>query len=115
MNVEYLPLTFFQVGTKANESSASGHKSTGRKFSLDSKHPEHKGFFAGLMSLMGRKLSAGGSARDVTGGGSEDCAQRCFLKKLVQIQIGETLLVHTPGTISMERTFFVVEQQKSIH
>ena len=65
--------------------TACGHKSTGRKFSLDSKHPEHKGFFAGLMSLMGRKLSAG-SARDVSGGGgSEDCSQRCVLKKLVQI------------------------------
>ena len=64
--------------------TACGHKSTGRKFSLDSKHPEHKGFFAGLMSLMGRKLSAG-SARDVSGGGSEDCSQRCVLKKLVRI------------------------------
>ena len=63
--------------------TACGHKSTGRKFSLDSKHPEHKGFFAGLMSLMGRKLSAG------SGGGSEDCSQRCVLKKLVQI--GEAL------------------------
>ena len=63
--------------------TACGHKSTGRKFSLDSKHPEHKGFFAGLMSLMGRKLSAG-SARDVSGGGSEDFSQRCVLKKLVQ-------------------------------
>ena len=47
-----------------------GHKSGGRKFSLDSdpRHQEHngKGFFAGLMSLMGRKV--GGSAGNASGG-----------------------------------------------
>ena len=51
-----------------------GHKSGGRKFSLDSdpRHQEHngKGFFAGLMSLMGRKVGGGSGGNGSGGGGS---------------------------------------------